>query len=166
MKKIISIILLLLWMSLIFYFSHQPSYDSDKTSNNVIDKLINIVEKISNYEFNEEELNIINKSLGFPVRKSAHFTIYLILGILFYNLIRLYMNNNSKILIISILMCVIYACSDEIHQLFVFGRSGELRDVLIDFIGSLLGVMIAYKFYKRKNDIYERENNKTFKFDN
>ena len=162
MKKIISIILLVLWMSLIFYFSHQPSYTSDKTSNGVIDKLINIVEKVSKYEFNEEELNIINKSLVYPVRKSAHFIIYLILGILFYNLIRLYMNKNFKILIISILMCVIYACSDEIHQLFIFGRSGELRDVLIDFIGSLLGVMMAYKFYKRKNDCYERENNKVY----
>lgn len=74
------------------------------------------------------------------------------------------MNNNSKILIISILMCVIYACSDEIHQLFVFGRSGEIRDVLIDFIGSFIGILIVYKSYKRKNDIYERENNKTFKF--
>ena len=162
MKKIISIILSVLWMCLIFYFSHQPSYNSDKTSNDVIDKLINIVEKVSNYEFNEEELNIINKNLVFPVRKSAHFTIYLILGILFYNLIRLYMNKNFKILIISILMCVIYACSDEIHQLFIFGRSGELRDVLIDSIGSLLGVMIAYKFYKRKNDCHERENNKVY----
>ena len=162
MKKIISIILLVLWMSLIFYFSHQPSYTSDKTSNGVIDKLINIVEKVSKYEFNEEELNIINKSLVFPVRKSAHFIIYLILGILFYNLIRLYMNKNFKILIISILLCFIYACSDEIHQLFIFGRSGELRDVLIDSIGSLLGVMIAYKFYKRKNGIYERENNKVY----
>ena len=59
-------------------------------------------------------------------------------------------------------MCVIYACSDEIHQLFIFGRSCELRDVLIDFIGSLLGVMIAYKFYKRKNDCHERENNKVY----
>ena len=164
MKKIISIILLVLWMCLIFYFSNQPSYDSDKASNGVIDKLINIVEKVSNYEFNEEELNIINKNLVFPVRKSAHFTIYLILGILFYNLIRLYMNNNFKILIISILMCVIYACSDEIHQLFVFGRSGEIRDVLIDSIGSLIGILIIYTFYKRKNGIYERENNKTFKF--
>lgn len=62
MKKIISIILLVLWMCLIFYFSNQPSYDSDKASNGVIDKLINIVEKVSNYEFNEEELNIINKN--------------------------------------------------------------------------------------------------------
>ena len=135
-------------MTLIFYFSDQPSYTSDKASNGVIDKLINIVEKVSKYEFNEEELNIINKSLVFPVRKSAHFIIYLILGILFYNLIRLYMNKNFKILIISILMCVIYACSDEIHQLFIFGRSGELRDVFIDSIGSLLGIMLSYKIKK------------------
>lgn len=162
MKKIISIILLIFWMCLIFCFSHQPSYNSDKTSNNVIDKIINVVERITNYEYNEEELNIINRKLVFPVRKSAHFTIYLILGILFYNLIKLYMNNNRKIFVVSMLLSVIYACSDEIHQLFIFGRSGELRDVLIDSIGSLLGIIIVYKFYKRKNDSYERENNEVF----
>ena len=74
------------------------------------------------------------------------------------------MNNNSKILIINILLYVIYVCSDEIHKLFVFGKSCEIIDTLIDSVVSLIGILIIYKSYKRKNDIYERENNKTFKF--
>lgn len=137
-------------MSLIFFFSHQPATDSDKTSNGVIDKIIHTVEIIRNHKFNDEQLELISNYLIFPIRKLAHFTLYFILGILFYNVINLYNIDNKKILIISILFCIIYACSDEIHQLFVSGRSGELRDVLIDSCGSVLGIIIISKIINRK----------------
>ena len=84
MKKIIIYILLILWMALIFFFSHQPDIESDKMSNGVIDKIINVIEVISNHEFSNEELDIFYKYAVFPVRKLAHFTIYFILGILMY----------------------------------------------------------------------------------
>lgn len=150
MKKIIIHILLILWMSLIFLFSHQPATASDKVSNGVIDKIINTVKVISGHEFSDNELETISNYLIFPVRKLAHFTLYFILGILIYNTINLYHINNTKILLISILLCMIYACSDEIHQLFVLGRSGELRDVLIDTLGSSLGILIVSKIINRK----------------
>ena len=35
-----------------------------------------------------------------------------------------------------------YAISDEVHQLFVPGRSGQATDVLIDFSGSLAAILI------------------------
>lgn len=149
MKKIILYILLIFWISLIFYLSHQPSVESSKLSNGVIDKIIHTVEIINGHEFTDNELKMISNYLIFPIRKLAHFTLYFVLGILTYNVVQLYMNN-KKILIISILFCIIYACSDEIHQLFVSGRSGELRDVLIDTIGSLLGIIISSKIKKLK----------------
>lgn len=37
---------------------------------------------------------------------------------------------------------VMYAISDEIHQLMVDGRSGNVRDVIIDSIGILIGIMV------------------------
>ena len=150
MKKIIIYILLVLWLILIFFFSHQPAVDSDKVSNKVIDKIIHTVEIISGHEFNDNELEIISNYLVFPVRKLAHFTLYFILGILVYNTIRLYSINNKEIWFISILFCIIYDCSDEIHQLFIPGRSGELQDVLIDALGSLLGALIVSKIINRK----------------
>lgn len=153
MKKMIIYILLILWMSLIFFFSHQPAVDSDKVSGGIIDKIIHIVEIISSHEFNDNELEVISNYLIFPVRKLAHFTLYFVLGILFYNVVGLYNIDNKKILYISLLFCIIYACSDEIHQLFVLGRSGELRDVLIDTLGSILGILIV-KNIKRKNSNY------------
>ncbi len=40
-------------------------------------------------------------------------------------------------------VCLLYAASDEIHQLFVPGRSGEVRDVMIDFSGAVLGIALS-----------------------
>ena len=37
----------------------------------------------------------------------------------------------------------IYASSDEIHQLFVPGRAGQVRDVLIDTSGAVAGILLA-----------------------
>ena len=43
---------------------------------------------------------------------------------------------------IALAVSVVYATTDEIHQLFVPGRSGEVRDVLIDSLGALIGILI------------------------
>ena len=94
----------------------------------------------------EVKVNIIEK-LQFIVRKSAHFIGYIILGILASGLILQYENINKKYLL-AFLICVIYAISDEIHQLFVPGRSGQVRDVLIDSAGSFLGIIIVMAFEK------------------
>jgi len=125
MKKL-KLLLIILWMFIIFMFSHQKADDSSKLSDGLILKTVRIIEKITHKEYSDEE--ILNKFVK-PVRKLAHFTIYLILGILVY----LYIKELqiSKIFIISLLICVLYAVSDEIHQLFIVGRSGRIFDVLL-----------------------------------
>ena len=52
---------------------------------------------------------------------------------------------------------VLYACSDEFHQLFVAGRAGRINDVLIDSAGAVLGLALflfirtcAHKMVKRR----------------
>lgn len=57
-------------------------------------------------------------------------------------------NGVKDILKLSILICMLYACSDEIHQLFVSGRSGKVLDVCIDTFGSLMGIFIYNKLRK------------------
>ena len=64
------------------------------------------------------------------VRKTAHFSIYAMLGIWTIKVI------------ISLLFCMLYAITDEFHQTLVSGRSGEIRDVLIDSLGALTGMML------------------------
>lgn len=152
MKKIILYILIIFWMGLIFYFSNQPSIKSTSVSDGVMSKIINIVEIFTNHEFSEIEVNNIYEYGITPLRKCAHLSIYFVLGILFYLLIKQYGLEMNKTLVISLLFCIIYACSDEIHQLFIFGRSGEIKDVLIDTIGSFLGIILISKIINRKND--------------
>jgi VanZ family protein len=48
----------------------------------------------------------------------------------------------KDILYYSLLICYLYALSDEFHQLFVIGRSGEFKDVIIDTLGSILAIII------------------------
>ena len=145
MKKSIFIVLLVLWMGFIFSMSSENAEKSSNTSGQTIRVVLSAV---PGFEEQPEEVkvNIIEK-LQFIVRKSAHFIGYMILGILASGLILYYGNINKKYLL-AFLICVIYAISDEIHQLFVPGRSGQVRDVLIDSAGSLLGIIIVMTFEK------------------
>ena len=142
MKKIIKLILVILWMLLIFSFSNQKAEDSSKLSDGIIVKVANVfVDKALSKEKQEE---ILEKYTTI-VRKTAHFVIYLILGILVINLFIEY--DIKHLILISLLVCILYSVSDEFHQLFIDGRSGEIRDILIDTIGSLVGIII-YKITK------------------
>ena len=145
MKKTIFAVLLVLWMGFIFSMSSENAEKSSNTSGQTIRVVLSAV---PGFEEQPEEVkvNIIEK-LQFIVRKSAHFIGYMILGILASGLILYYGNINKKYLL-AFLICVIYAISDEIHQLFVPGRSGQVRDVLIDSAGSLLGIIIVMAFEK------------------
>ena len=145
MKKTIFAVLLVLWMGFIFSMSCENAEESSNTSGQTIKVVLSTVPE---FEKQPEEVkkNIIEE-LQFIVRKSAHFIGYMILGILASGLILYYGNINKKYLL-AFLICVIYAISDEIHQLFVPGRAGQVRDVLIDSAGSLLGIILVMAFVK------------------
>ena len=144
MKKLIKLIFVILWMLLIFSFSNQKAEDSSKLSDGIIVKVANIfVDKELSIEKQEE---ILEKYTTI-VRKTAHFVIYLILGILVINLVCEY--NVKHLILISLLICLLYSISDEFHQLFIVGRSGEIRDILIDTVGSLSGITAYYILRKK-----------------
>ena len=145
MKKSIFIVLLVLWMGFIFSMSCENAEESSNTSGQTIKVVLSVVPE---FEKQPEEVKVnIIEELQFIVRKSAHFSGYMILGILASCLILHYENINKKYSL-AFLICVIYAISDEIHQLFVPGRAGQIRDVLIDSAGSLLGIILVMAFEK------------------
>lgn len=75
-------------------------------------------------------------------KKSAHIIEYFILVLLWNRAIR------HKSLSRAILISLFYAFTDEIHQLFVPGRGGQLKDVAIDSVGILLAtIYITRKKY-------------------
>ncbi len=141
-KKIILWILVIGCMTLIFSFSSEAATESRKTSASFIEKIISFFD--FDNSITESEMFVIRENMTFIVRKGAHFSIYALLGLLIYLLLCEYNINDKKVIIIAVTVSMLYACSDEIHQSFVEGRSGELRDVLIDTVGALAGCTATF----------------------
>lgn len=127
MKNKLNIILVLIWMLLIFIMSSYNATESSEQSGVIVKFIANFL-NINNLEL-----------LSLIIRKLAHYTEYLILGLLVINLLKDY---HHKYLVISIIICILYATSDEIHQLFVPGRSCQFIDILIDTLGSITGIYL------------------------
>lgn len=140
-KKIVSTILVIIWMVTIFYFSHQQGAGSSNISKKVSDIMINIIDIKNEINFEKKEKMV--EKLEPYVRKIAHLTIYMLGGLLLISCINTYKISNNKSIISSSCIGIFYAITDEIHQLFVNGRSGRLVDVLIDSIGVFIGI-VAY----------------------
>lgn len=144
--RIISIIFVLAWMVTVFMLSHQIAEDSSKTSSNFITVII----KLFNKDIEQEQLVRIILKVETIVRKLAHFVLYTLGGMLITIMFINFKEYITKTKIASFLLGATYAITDEIHQLFIPGRSGEIRDVLIDSTGVLLGVFIIYLLMRIK----------------
>ena len=141
-KRIIFAILIIINCSVIFYFSNQVADNSDVQSSRLVEFVSKIIPAIR--DMNEPDKTILKEEILTPIiRKTAHYSIYTILGIFTYNFIATYETTTRKKIIYALLFCTCYAATDEFHQLFVQGRSGELRDILIDSIGALTGILIV-----------------------
>jgi VanZ family protein len=80
-------------------------------------------------------------------KKLAHIAEYFILNILWFHAL------GKKSPAQATLYSLVFAFSDEIHQLFIPGRTGKLRDVGIDFIGISSASLLLLKFPKWKNSL-------------
>lgn len=146
--KVVKICFLVLWMALIFAFSNQKDIESSNVSDGFIDRTVVKIYKIFNENITKEKENEIIEKYTYPIRKLAHYTLYFILGILSFLVVKDY-SINKKLIIYSLLICFLYACSDEFHQLFIIGRSARVLDVLIDTFGSSCSISIFYIFNKK-----------------
>lgn len=137
-KKLLAWGLVLIWMVLIFLLSAQPANQSDEMSKRVAEVVRERVEQVN------PNTNLNLGRLNYLVRKNAHFFAYFILGILVIHAVSHGRPLGAGKIGLTLLICVLYAISDEFHQLFVPGRAGQVKDVLIDSAGSLTGVGLYY----------------------
>ncbi len=147
MKRVIFTLLTIIWMGIIFTFSNQKSVTSTNSSQSLIKSTIINVYKLFNNDATKEEVDNIVNILDVPVRKMCHFMEYLILAVFVLFMLKSYGITN---LYLTILICFIYACTDEFHQLFVLGRSGNIVDILIDTFGSTVFVLL-YRYVLKNN---------------
>ncbi|MGI6228010.1 MAG: VanZ family protein [Peptococcales bacterium] len=138
-RKIYPWVLVVLWMALIFYLSHKPATESNELSKGITKIIVETVEKVT------PDVDIEVGRFNHIVRKNAHFFSYLVLGILVTNGLR--SSETKRYIGFALLICVLYAISDEIHQIYVPGRSGQIKDVVIDSAGALSGIGM-YMFKK------------------
>lgn len=156
-KKILLWVLLLSWMGVIFLFSAQNADTSSSLSSGFLHRfvLIFLPEQAAR---NEELVH----TLEFLIRKGAHMTEYAILAILASAQLRQYFppylsENIPKKqewkpksfrhhpffqFLLTLCFIFLYACTDEFHQRFVNGRSGQFTDVCIDTLGGFLGCLL------------------------
>lgn len=140
MYRVFSWTAVIVWMALIFYLSHQPAEESRELSAGVKGIFITFIDIIApNIDLNFSTLHHV-------IRKNAHFFIYLILGFLVINSLRSSNVIGYRSVVLALLICIFYAIADEIHQLFIPGRSGEVRDVLIDTAGASVGIIVYLLF--------------------
>lgn len=129
-----------LWMGLLFYFSHQPLVRSRGLSLVFAERLVDLwgIDGISLGQANHY------------VRKSAHFIAYMILALILMNILRLRRQTLLRSVVMAGLLSILFAASDEFHQLFVEGRGGQISDVVLDSMGAFFGIGLYSILFRNK----------------
>ncbi len=108
-RKILPWLLVVLWMALIFYLSHQPANKSNGLSKGATEIIVEAVERVA------PKVDINKRSFNHNLRKNAQFFAYLVLGILVANGLRSSGVSGYRAIGLAILICSLYAISDEVH---------------------------------------------------
>jgi len=155
---IAAVCLLVFLYIMIFLLSSDVAEDSSMKSSAVTEFLLKIrsfFQKSDRAPTTEDVADLYSLELERTVRKLAHFSEYLCVGLLSYSLVLLWWKGkvwNGRIVIG--MQLLLSASLDEIHQYFVPGRYAAVKDVVIDCAGGITGMVIigmvfAMRKYKR-----------------
>lgn len=136
----------LLVMYMIFSFSSQTGVDSGNLSYKISYGIVSVADRVLEKNLSEGDKEYYAGEIEFPVRKLAHMTEYCILAICISFPLYVYGLRGFWLFIFAGLFCVAFACTDEFHQSFVAGRSPAKRDVAIDSLGALIGIVLVQLF--------------------
>lgn len=150
--RAILIIMLIGTFFIIFSFSNQDGEESSSISRKITQDVTKNVKSIQKLEKPKKEK--VLKKIESVIRKIAHFSMYTLVGLLLMSLLNTYKLKEIHKIGISLIIGIIYAISDEIHQMFIAERTAKATDVMIDTFGVLFGiliVMLVIKLYKIKS---------------
>lgn len=141
-KTAIAWILVVVCMGVIFWMSSQTSDESSAQSSAILIWLKNI---FGNSIFTD-----------FSVRKLAHFLEFAGLSLLIN--IALWQTRKKKEAPFAVALTSLYAVTDELHQLFIPGRSCQLMDWAIDTSGAILGAICFLIIFAVISSVKNRKN--------
>jgi VanZ family protein len=101
---------------------------------------IKFLERLSS--LSAQDVNFLSKI----IRKLAHLLAFGVIAIAFKNALSPHRWNYPA----AWLLATLFGASDEIHQIFVPGRTPLFSDVMIDSIGALLTLYALYRLTLRK----------------
>ena len=156
--RIVSVALIVVWAVVIFSFSAQPDTESSEISGHVSYRIVKMWNQVFGLKHSGPELEQMAQKIEYPVRKAAHMSEYAVLALLIFQALTAFDRKKNRGCM-ALGITAAYAATDEFHQLFVPGRSGQLKDVLIDTAGGALGlVLLALILYlKRTRKMKETE---------
>ena len=141
-RKLLILLAVVFWMAIIFKLSAQPGEQSNLLSTKVTTIIVSLAKLF------RPDVNVL--SLNYFIRKCAHFLAYLVLGIIVLFAMRRIGLTGKKGVGLTLLLCIGYAITDELHQAFVPGRTPKLLDVLVDSSGTSLGIGIYVLFVENR----------------
>lgn len=154
--RAILILLLLGTFFTIFGFSNQNGEKSGRLSQKVTEVITKNIKSVQNLDKEQRE-NVLHR-MEKIIRKIAHFSIYTVVGLLLMGLMSTYQLKENNRISISLIIGVIYASTDEIHQAFIPARTAQMTDVIIDSMGVLLGILCAWLITKLLQKIAQTNN--------
>ena len=153
--RIVLVIMLLAIYYIIFAFSNQNGEQSGSISRKITIIITENIKSIQKMKYEEREK--ILRKIEFFIRKLAHFSLYTMVGLLAMSLFSTYCIKLLKKVTISLCLGLTYAISDEIHQNFIPGRASSIKDVGIDTLGVIFGIILVVtllKIIKKYKKIY------------
>ena len=147
MKKTLIIIMIVYYSFIIWSFSSHPADLSAKESKSITGIIYDRI-AVHIGKFSDMGKDMFVKKTDNFIRKCAHFTLFFIFSLIISMYVNCYEKEAQSFLLTVFLTGVIFAVSDEIHQLFVPGRGCQLRDVFIDSNGVMAGGII-FRMVKR-----------------
>ena len=130
-------------MYIIFRFSSHTGTESASLSYEVSKTIVLAYNKILDKSYPNDVLNQLIYLIHPIIRKTAHFTEYFILAVTVALPLYVYRIRGIFLFFTGGIFCVLFAFLDEYHQSFVSGRGASLRDVGIDSVGVLCGIVSA-----------------------
>lgn len=141
--KPLSFLPALLIMLCIYSFSAQDGTTSSDISSNITEKIVYSLDHFLDFGLDEQQVIQAVERIHHYIRKTAHFMEYLLLAVALSFPLYVYNLRGFSLTLTVGFLCIGYACLDEFHQLYVAGRDGSLKDVFIDSLGSITGILLV-----------------------
>lgn len=130
--RIIFAIMVVGIMVAVFLFSSQSGEESNHLSKGVLEHILTI------FHLNTDPAKL--DSYNLVLRKIAHFSLYFFLGVGIMGFLLTTPIKINRCLLLSLILCVLFAATDEFHQFLLGSRNGNALDVLLDSMGALVGI--------------------------